>query len=52
VLEHGRAVFLDVIIEPNPTIGPGQDVRQRSLAGLKRIAAEIVAVQLDQVEGV
>jgi len=48
--EHGGAVFLDVVIQPDPTLGPGQEIRQRGLTVLKRIAAKIVAVQLDNVE--
>ena len=52
VLEHGRAVFLDVVIEPNATVSPGHDIRQRGLAHLERIAAKVIAVQLNQIEGV
>jgi hypothetical protein len=52
VAEHGLAVALYVVIEPNAMANPGEDAGQRRLADFERIAAEIVAVQLDQVEGV
>jgi hypothetical protein len=52
VLEYGRAVVLDVVIEPNAMANPGQDRGQRRLADFERAAAEIVAVQFNQVEGI
>ena len=50
--EDGRAVALYVFVEPNAGAGFGHDRCERSPADLERIAPEIVAVQLDQVEGV
>src|SRR5262249_50851086 len=50
--ENGRAVAFDMLIELNAGAGLGHDRRERGLADLKRITQEIVAVQLDQVEGV
>src|SRR5262245_20489512 len=50
--EDGRAVTLDMLVEPDATSSLGHDRRERGLADLKRIAPEIVAVQFDQVEGV
>ncbi len=50
--EHGRAVGLDMLVEPHAGRGLGQDGGQRGLAHLKRFAPQVVAVQLDQVEGV
>jgi hypothetical protein len=48
--ENGRAVALDMLIEPDA--GAGHDRRERGLADLKRITAQVVAVQFDQIEGV
>ena len=50
--EDGRAVALDMLIEPDAGAGLGHDRCERGLADLKRIAPQIVAVQLDEVEGV
>src|SRR5262245_15493345 len=50
--EDGRAVALDMLIEPDAEAGLGHDRRERGLADLKRIAPQVVAVQLDEVEGV
>jgi len=50
--EDGRAVAPDVLVEPDTGAGLGQDRRERGLADLKRITPQVVAVQLDQVEGV
>src|SRR5262249_31556713 len=50
--EIGRAVALDMLVEPDAGARLGHDRRERGLADLKRIAPQIVAVQLDQVEGV
>src|SRR5262245_34548955 len=50
--EDGRAVALDMVVEPDAAAGLGHDRCERSLADLKRIAPQVVAVQLDQVEGV
>src|SRR5262249_7958440 len=50
--EDGRAVALDMLVEPDAGAGLGHDRCERGLADLKRIAPQIVAVQLDQIEGV
>jgi hypothetical protein len=50
--EDGRAVALDMLIEPDARAGLGHDRCERGLADLKRIAPHIVAVQFDQVEGI
>ena len=50
--EDGRAIALDMLIEPHAGSGLGQDRCERGLADLKRIAPQVVTVQLDQVEGV
>jgi hypothetical protein len=52
VAEHGLAVALDVVIEPNAMASSNQDGGQRRLADVERVAAVIVAVQLNQVEGI
>jgi hypothetical protein len=41
VLEHGRAVALDVVIEPDAMARPGQDI----VADLERIAAQVVSIR-------
>jgi hypothetical protein len=48
--EDGRAVAFDMLVEPDTGTGLGQDRCERGLADLERIAAQVVAVQLDQVE--
>ena len=50
--EDGRAVALDMLVEPDAGAGLGHDRRERGLADLKLIAPQVVAVQLDEVEGV
>src|SRR5262245_52070286 len=50
--EDGRAVALNMLVEPDAGAGLGHDRRERGLADLKRIAPQVVAIQLDQVEGV
>ena len=50
--ENGRAVALDMLIEPDARASLAHDRRRRGLADLKRIAPQVVAVLLDQVEGV
>src|SRR5262249_49556488 len=50
--EEGRAVALDMLVEPDAGLGLGHDRCERGLADLKRIAPQGVAVQLDEVEGV
>jgi len=40
VAEHGLAVALYVVIEPNAMANPGEDAGQRRLADFERIAAE------------
>jgi hypothetical protein len=49
---HLTVIVLKVLIQLQARTGLGQDGGERRLAHLKRVAAEIVAVQLDQVEGV
>src|SRR5262249_42199369 len=46
--EDGRAVTFDVLVEPDAGTGLSQD--RRALAELKRIAPQVVAIELDQVE--
>jgi hypothetical protein len=50
--KDGRAVGLHVIVEPDAGAGLGHDRCERGLADLKRLVPQVVAVQLDQVEGV
>src|SRR5713101_6643552 len=48
--ENSRAVVLNVLVEPDAIAGLGQKIGERSLADFERVAAEIVAVQLDQID--
>src|SRR5262249_5464007 len=41
-----------MLIEPDTRAGLGHDKRECGLANLKRIAPQVVAVQLDEIEGV
>ncbi len=50
--EHGGAVGLDVFVEPQAKGRLGQDGGERGFAQLQRLAPQVVAVQLDQVERV
>ena len=50
--EDSRAIAFDMLIEPDAGASLGQHARKRVLADIKRIAPQVVAVQLDQVEGV
>jgi hypothetical protein len=50
--KDGFAVTLDVLIPSQARSGLDQQGPQRGFAHLKRLAAQIVPIQLDQVEGV
>src|SRR6516164_10943719 len=50
--EDGRAVALNMLVEPDARVSLGHDRCQRGLADLKRIAPQVVAVQFDEVEGI
>jgi hypothetical protein len=50
--KHGRAVSFDVLVQPNARGGLSQHAGERCLPHRQRIAAQIVAVQLNQVEGI
>jgi hypothetical protein len=50
--EDGRAVTLDMLVEPDAGAGLGYDRCERGLADLKGIAPQVVPVQLDEVEGI
>ena len=50
--EDGLAVAFDMLVKPDTGASLGQRARKRGLANLKRIAPQVVAIQLDQVEGV
>ena len=50
--EDGRAVALDMLVEPDAGLGLGHDRCERGLADLKGIAPQVVPVQLDEVEGI
>jgi hypothetical protein len=47
VAKDGRAVVVDVIVEPNPMAGAGQNVGERGLTDRERVGA---AVQLDKID--
>ena len=50
--ENNFAVALDMLVQSDAGLGLGQDRRERGLADLKRIAPQVVAVQLNQIEGI
>ena len=50
--EDGRAVAFDMLVEPDARAGLGHDRCERGLADLKWITPQVVAVQLNEVEGV
>jgi hypothetical protein len=50
--EDGRAVAFDMLVEPDTRASLGHDRRERGLADLERVTAQVIAVQLDEVEGV
>src|SRR5262245_32593142 len=50
--EDCQAIAFHVFVEPYAGAGFGHDRCERGLADLKRVAPEVIAVQLDQVEGV
>src|SRR5215475_2350564 len=50
--EEGRAVAFDMFIEPDAQAGLGHDKSERGLADMKRIAPQVVAVPLDEVESI
>jgi hypothetical protein len=52
VPKHGLAVAFHVLVEPDTGPRFGQNHLKRCLAALKRIRPQVVAVQLDQVEGI
>jgi hypothetical protein len=41
-----------MLVEPNAGAGLGHDRCERGLADLERVTAQVVAVQLDEVEGI
>src|SRR5262245_12196510 len=50
--ENSLTIALHMLIEPDAGAGLGHDRCERGLADLKRIALQVVPVQLDQVESV
>jgi hypothetical protein len=49
--EDGRAVALDMLIEPDAVSGLGQDRCERGFADLERVTPHVVAVPFDEIEG-
>ena len=53
MLEHGLAVgMLQVLVQPHPMPRLAQDAGQRGLAHLKRLSPQVIAVKLQEIEGV
>jgi hypothetical protein len=50
--EHRRPILGDVVVAQDASIGLAQQPRQRGLALKERATAQIVAIMLDQVEGI
>jgi hypothetical protein len=49
VAQYGLAVAFQVLIKQHAGTGLGHHARKRSLADLKRIAAQVIVFQLDPV---
>jgi hypothetical protein len=49
---HGRAISGDMFIEQDMSVGTAQQSRQRGLAIEERMIAQILAIVLDQIEGI
>src|SRR5262249_11681213 len=52
VAEDGRAVAFHVLVEAQAKASFGQHTSKRGLAHLQRIAPQVIAIQLDEIEGV
>src|SRR4051794_22598750 len=52
VREHGGTIGFDVLVEPEARTSLDQDGLERGLAHFQRLAPQVVAAQLDQVEGI
>jgi hypothetical protein len=52
VPEYALAIVGEVLVQTQPRKAPTQQARQRRLAGLERLAPEVLAVELEEVEGV
>src|SRR5262249_22390463 len=50
--EHGQAVAFYMLVEAQPQASFGQHAAQRGLAHLQWITPQVVAIELDQVEGI
>ena len=51
MLENGHAVACEVRIKSNAVTGTAKEIGEHILTMLERLLAEIVAIELDQVEG-
>jgi hypothetical protein len=50
VREHGRAIILDVLVQPQARRRTPEHTGERGLPHVERVAPQVVAVELDQVE--
>jgi hypothetical protein len=50
--EHDGAIFGDVFVQQDAGLGAAQQSRERGLAVEERAIAYILAILLDQVEGI
>jgi hypothetical protein len=50
--EDGLTIALNMLVEPDAAARLSQHARKRGFADLKRIAPQVLAIQLDQVESV
>jgi hypothetical protein len=50
--EHGQPIFDNVFVQQDAGLGIAQPASQRGLALKKRAIAQILAIVLDQVDGV
>src|SRR5258708_6226852 len=52
VAEYTLAIVGEVLVQTQPRRAPTQQARERRLARLQRLAPQVLAIQLEEVEGV
>ena len=51
VLEDGRAVAVEMLVEGDTVAGVAEQIGEHGLAALDRLPAKVLAVEFDQIEG-
>jgi hypothetical protein len=52
VLKHGRTILLDVFVQPQARRRTCEHTGERGLPHVQRVAAQVLTIELDQVEGI